>query len=210
MRRQQAARRLDEHVDDLAPRPRIFLQPGREGVALHELHCDVNVTVVGGTDVVDRHDIGVRELRDRLRLPAEPRPRVLARHREARAQQLECNLAVELWIVGGEHHAHAAGADRRQHEVAPDAIADRQRLGRKLGGHRRRQRLVAKRDRVRVIGHVDGERGDERAAVAAAREVTLDPANGKRRQRPGDELARSVVVEMLHPFQRSKCARSTS
>ena len=62
------------------------LSQRRQRVALDELHRDVDVAVVGRADVVDADDVGVVELRDRLRLALEPRARFLGvRRRGSRA-----------------------------------------------------------------------------------------------------------------------------
>ena len=122
----QPARRLQEHVEDLAPRPRPALEPRRQRVALDELHRDVDVAVVGRADVVDADDVGMESWAIAWASRAAASRASFAFDAEARAQELERDLAIELRIVGGEHDAHAAGAERRQHEVAADPIADRQ------------------------------------------------------------------------------------
>jgi hypothetical protein len=38
-------------------------------------------------------------------------------------EQLDGDLAVELWIVGGVDDPHAAGAERVEDHVAPDQLA---------------------------------------------------------------------------------------
>jgi hypothetical protein len=94
------------------------------------------------------------------------------------------------------------GAERRQHEVAADAIADRQRrqaAGLRLGED---LALVAMRRGVRVDIVGAGERGDELATIAAAGEVLLDLGDGAVRHRAGDELARDVVIQALHRLVR--------
>jgi len=216
VRRHQAARRLVKHLEDLAPRPRPALQPRRQRVALDELHRDVDVLAVrprggdartcagrrGSPDVVDRDDVRVVELGDRLGLALQARARLFRVRAEVRAQHLERDLAIELGIVRREHVAHAAGAERRQHEVAADAIADRQRrqaAGLRLGED---LALVAMRRGVRVDIVGAGERGDELATIATAGEVLLDLGDGAVRHRAGDELARDVVIQALHRLVR--------
>jgi hypothetical protein len=116
---------VDEHRHDVAPRSLPARQPVGQRVALDELHRDVDVAVGGGADVVDRDDVGVAELRDRLRLAHQPRPGLALAEPHAGAQQLERDPPIELRIVRREHHAHAAGADPPQDHVAADRVAHR-------------------------------------------------------------------------------------
>ena len=70
--------RLVERVGDLGCEPqgllerqRTLSQPIRECLAFEKLHHQV-LDAVLVSDVVERADVGVRELRDRLRLALEP------------------------------------------------------------------------------------------------------------------------------------------
>ena len=194
----QAARRLQEHVHDLAPGPRVALEPAGQGVALDELHRDVQIAVVGGADVVDADHVGVGQLGDRLGLAAQPLLGVLGGELEPRAQQLERDLAIELGIVRGEHHAHAAGPERGQHEVAPHPVAHGQDALGQVGDLGRRQLLVGDRGDVGVERRVLRQGGDQIPAVPAARQVALRLEQGGAGQGARDELTGGVVVEALH------------
>jgi hypothetical protein len=120
----ETAARLHEHVDDLGGRSRALGEPLPQRSALDELHRDEELVVDRGADVVDRDHVRVREPCDRLRL---------AQHASATAavlkiaaglpHQLECDLAIELGVVGGIHDAHTAGADHFEHEIATDRRA---------------------------------------------------------------------------------------
>ncbi len=201
VRGDEAARGLEEHLEDLAPRSRPALEPRRQRVALDELHRDVQVAVVGGADVVDADDVGVRELGDRLGLAPQPRLRAsLAFVPRFGAQELERDLAIELGIVGGEHHAHAAGcrASTARGSAPPDrrSTAHRQLADLRLGDG-----LLVRGDGSRHWSRGRRrrrERGDERAAVPARARwpSTLVIAVGASAAR--HELAGDVVVEALH------------
>ena len=61
----------------------------------------------------------MRDSRERLGLAHDPRGRVLAE----RAHELERDPAIELRVVGAVDHAHPAGAEAIEHDVAPDQRA---------------------------------------------------------------------------------------
>ncbi len=110
----------DEHPQDLVPAALLRLEPALEGVALHQLHRHEHA-VLPRAHVVDGDDVRVRELGEGLGLLQQspalalllPSPVAVGR-----AHQLERDLAVELGVVGREHQAHAARADRFEHDVA--------------------------------------------------------------------------------------------
>ena len=112
---------LHERRDDLAPRVRL-LEPRRERRAAHELHDDEDLAV-DRADLVDRHDIGMRELGHRLGLAHQPHAG--RRAGVAVAHDLDRDVAIEVGIVGLEHDAHAAGA-----ELADDPEVLERRAGR--------------------------------------------------------------------------------
>jgi hypothetical protein len=56
----QAGAGLAHDRHDLAPRPRLLLEPGAEGLAVDELHGEEHAVGVGA-DVVDGDDVGVRQ-----------------------------------------------------------------------------------------------------------------------------------------------------
>ena len=145
VRRGQAAAGRGVDREDLAGGPLALVQPRPRGHAGDELHGDEQLAAglagAEGADVVDRDDVGVGE-------PGQGPG--LAQQAEAvgragpEAQQLERDLAVELGVVGGVDHAHAAAAELREHDVAADHAAAGQRLvavdapavGRALGRQR--------------------------------------------------------------------------
>jgi hypothetical protein len=105
---------------------------------------------------VERHAVGVRDARQRLRLadqPLAPRARFLA-------QELERDRSIELGVARAVHDAHAAGAEQTLHDEAADARADDHRAGR----------------RGSVAAGSRGQ-GQELAAHAAPHGVRLDPAS---------------------------------
>ena len=69
--REPRARR-DEHVADLRARPRRCRQPGRQRLAVDELHREEDA-VLDLARVVDRDHVRVRQARDRLRLAQQAR-----------------------------------------------------------------------------------------------------------------------------------------
>ena len=120
--------RLEEHADHVAPRPH-GLEPARERPTADELHHEEHARV-DRTDLVNRHDVRMAEACHRLRLAHElqagGRPRVAAAH------DLERDAAVEIRIVGLEHHAHPTGAELADHAEVADRGARRERSH---GGH---------------------------------------------------------------------------
>jgi len=72
--------------------------------------------------LVDVDDVGMRELRDRLRLAQQSRlgsRRGLTRGAIA-AEDLERELAIELRVVGGVHDTDTAGTELLEDRVAAD------------------------------------------------------------------------------------------
>jgi hypothetical protein len=126
MRRLQAAARLRIQIHDLAPGKRTRTHELGERLAVDELHRHEDAAAEGG-DVVHRDDVGVLETRHRLRLAQQPGAAVAS---AVVAQQLDRHLAVELGVVGGVDHAHAALAEAVEDQVAPEAGAALEGLGR--------------------------------------------------------------------------------
>ncbi len=108
-----------EDLEHLGPRARALVEPRRQRAPNHELHRQPNSTLMG-TDVVHGHDVAVRELGERLRL-AQQLGFVTAA--TTATDQLERDLAIELWIIGGMHDSHATGTEQRQDDVAIDLLA---------------------------------------------------------------------------------------
>jgi transcriptional regulator with AAA-type ATPase domain len=129
----QAAAGLDEAVADLAPAARRGGEPRTQRAAIDQLHRQVD-PAVGHAGLVHRDDVGMRQPRHRLRLADQLG---IAGRRSTRAQHLERELAIEHRIVGGDHPAGAALAERAQdHEPAHAGRVGlrprRDRLGRVL------------------------------------------------------------------------------
>jgi hypothetical protein len=121
--RRQAARGLDVRRDDLGPRRHAFVAPPPQGRARDQLHREVELAVVLA-DVVDAHDVGMRERGHRSRLARQPRllGGVIADLATV-AQELDREPASELGVLGGEHDAHAALAEHLEQAVAADRVA---------------------------------------------------------------------------------------
>ncbi len=113
---------------DRAPRPRLqafqFLQDLVEAQPLDELHDVVTHSVVFA-DAEDRNDVGVVQLRRRLRfaLEATPRPGVLL---ELFGQDLEGDVPAERDLLRLVDDAHAATADLADDAVVAQALEQRQ------------------------------------------------------------------------------------
>src|SRR5262249_31109048 len=96
-------------------------------------------------------DVWVREPRHRLRLAHHARAQLLAAA-EVGADELERDLPVELRVVRGVDHAHAAGADDIHDDVAADALAARRRAARGAEGGRGLAGRVGIADARRLLG----------------------------------------------------------
>ena len=108
-----------------------FLQDLVEAQPLDELH-DVVAQAVVFADAEDRHDVGVVQLRRRLRLALEAtlRPGVLP---ELLGQDLEGDVPAERDLLRLVDDAHAAVADLADDAVVAQALERRQRtIGRRL------------------------------------------------------------------------------
>ena len=118
----QPAPGRDEHVEHLAPRPRLVGEPALERSARDELHREEHL-VVEHADVVDGDDVGVREPRHRLRLAQQARAAPCPSRPVPGLEQLERDLAIELGIVRAVDDAHRAGADAFDDDVTADSSA---------------------------------------------------------------------------------------
>ncbi|MFO0636622.1 MAG: hypothetical protein U0168_27640 [Nannocystaceae bacterium] len=118
------------HRQHLRPRPRYQLDPLSQGRALDQLHREEHAAAIGRAGVVDRHDVGMGQPRERLGLAQQSRGIDRPCGVGIAADQLDRDAAVELAVVGRDHHAHGARAQRREHDVASDPLAG--------AGHRRR------------------------------------------------------------------------
>ncbi|MBK8237270.1 MAG: hypothetical protein IPK74_17130 [Deltaproteobacteria bacterium] len=120
--RRESAPAVHEHLDDAAPRVGIR-EPLAQGLTAHELHRDEHVrgAVVREVlaDLVHRDHVRMRDAPERLRLATNPRREVrgVVRLRD----QLDGDTPIEVLVIRGIDHAHAAAADATQHGVAADA-----------------------------------------------------------------------------------------
>lgn len=106
---QHALGRLDREAS-------VSLEPVRERTALHALHREVHQIVLL-PDEVERHDVGMREPRDRLGLAAEPLQRAF-RGDEIGRQDFHGEPALELEILHQEHDREPARAERALDPIA--------------------------------------------------------------------------------------------
>jgi hypothetical protein len=90
-------------------------------LAADELHGDEDA-VLDDAHVEHRDHVGVRELGHRLRLAQKASVGVVVV--PIGAQQLDRELAIELGIVGGDHHAHATLTNALEHDVAAEAVGE--------------------------------------------------------------------------------------
>ncbi len=147
-------RRLLDDRKDLSPSRALLLDPDVERAADYELHGDPHLPLVGA-QVEDRNDVGVRQLGERLGLAVQPgaRDEVIVG-----AEQLDSDLAVELWIVGQVDDAHAARAERAQELEPADVALDGRGGGRRGDVVCNRERLVLGADRgLAVRTHTRGD-----------------------------------------------------
>ena len=126
--------RLVQRVGDLpADTKRLFegeLAPGQtvgECLAFQELHDEV-LGLALTSHVVERADVRVRQLRDRLRLTLQTLAR-LGRRGQPRGQDLDRDLAAEPRVFGAVDLAHSARAERREDLVRAETGAVSQRHG---------------------------------------------------------------------------------
>jgi hypothetical protein len=123
--------RLVERVGDLRAvaqglleRQRTLGEALRERVAFEKLHDEV-VHVSVPSDVVDRADVGMRELRDRLGLAVETLPH-LGGGRHVRRQDLDRDDAQEAAVARPVDLSHPSRAQRREDLVGAETRARRE------------------------------------------------------------------------------------
>jgi hypothetical protein len=112
----------------LSSRPKvavIFLEPFREVSSFDKLHAEKAATALFG-DLVNRHDIGVVEMGDRLGLVAKA-SRVVVAGPGTVADHLDGHNAVQAPLPRPEHNAHAAARDHALQLIVAecDALLDR-------------------------------------------------------------------------------------
>ncbi len=118
--------RLVQRVRDLRPVPQRLLERQRalgqaigKRLALEQLHHQV-LDAVRVADVVQRADVRVRQLRNRLRFPLEPLPD-LRRRRQVLRQHLHRDRPLQPRVLRLVNLAHPASADRRDDLVRAQA-----------------------------------------------------------------------------------------
>jgi hypothetical protein len=141
LRGRESTAALRERGDDLAPCSLALPQPSAQRGPFDELHRD-EPRVPDAAHLVDRDDVGVRELRHRLRLALQALRADRARGPAPlrRPEQLERDVAIELWIGRPENDPHPAVPDHAARDEPP--------VGRLLG--RKRTIAAAARERHRV------------------------------------------------------------
>jgi len=87
----------------------IFLEPFRQVPSFDQLHAEKAATAFLA-DPVDRHDVGMVEVGDRLGLVAEP-SRVVSARTGSVADYLEGDQAVQAALSSPEYDAHPAPRD---------------------------------------------------------------------------------------------------
>jgi hypothetical protein len=85
-------------------------QPRRQRLAVEQLHHEV-LDIAGAADVVERADVGMRELRDRARFALESLARV-RRRGEIAGQHFDRDETIEPRVARLVDGAHRPGADR--------------------------------------------------------------------------------------------------
>ena len=123
MREVEAGQHLDRDVELALQRERIAQRDHVGEIApFHQLHRDEQLTL-GLAEVVHRDDVGVLDGAGRARFAEEPLLHVF-RLAEARAQELECDVAAQHRVIGLPHDPHRAFAEELvQLVLAKPAVA---------------------------------------------------------------------------------------
>src|SRR5262249_30135261 len=114
----------DAELESLFRRYKPFQQPLGERLPFQELHDEV-LDAILVADVVERADVRMRELGDRLRLPFEPLPYILAPGEMLR-QDLDCNRALQPRVPRLVDLAHPSRANGREDLVGSESGAGRE------------------------------------------------------------------------------------
>ena len=118
VRRSHALPGRREYLDNPPPRwLRAFL-PVVQRLAVNELHRDEHV-LADRSHVVHGDDVRMAHACERLSFTQEPRGRIAL----TSLHELDRDAAVELRIVSGVDHTHAAGAERIDDDIASDERA---------------------------------------------------------------------------------------
>ncbi len=108
----------DANLDGLARGEGSAAQTLAKGLPIEELRHDVRLAV-GGPDVVDADDVGVRQLARGLGFDLEA-AQTLRIGRQARRQRLDRHVAPEPGVARAVHLSHAAGAEEAEHFVGAE------------------------------------------------------------------------------------------
>ena len=103
----------------LLPGARLRCLPLGQRRAIYELHGDEHL-IIDLADFVDVHDVGGGDAGQGLGFADDAHAQV-AVGLMGRVQELYRDLTIEILIVGGEHHSHAALTEHAQKDVATDA-----------------------------------------------------------------------------------------
>ena len=114
---------LSKHDDDVLPRANLRHQPALERGPRHEFHGDEQL-VIRGPDLVNRDEVGVRDLGHRLGFTQQSFAPTTADVPDMGTQDLDSEVAIERVIVSGIDDTHTAGAEAIDDSVAPDGLGD--------------------------------------------------------------------------------------
>jgi len=123
VRGSERTQHLDHHVDDRADRRQSLEHVVAERLAVEELHHDHGPAIGKTEQIVDAHDVVVRDHVDRARLCKE----TVGEIRIACVlfvEYLDCDAAADLALYGGVDAPHPALAEEMRDLVAADRDAD--------------------------------------------------------------------------------------
>ena len=126
VRGSQAPAGVEEDPRDRATGPSFRREPAPQRHAVDALHREVELALVL-PDVVKRHDGGVLQPRQGSSFAGEPVPPLGRPAPAGGSEHLQRELAVEAWVVGGQHGARGTATQCLQDEVAADLLWGLQR-----------------------------------------------------------------------------------
>ena len=121
VRRPQPFRDARRHLDGLTPRHGTSRQSRPQAFTLEQLD-DGDWLAVDDGELVDCHDVLMRERRDGARFVLEPRPHFRIA-REMSRQDLQRDVAPQTGIVSPIHLSHTAGPDEGLHFILRESSA---------------------------------------------------------------------------------------
>jgi hypothetical protein len=166
----QRLRHLDHHVEGALDRqPGVADEHVVEGLALEQLHRQVQAPVAGAPEVVDLDDVLVVDLRHRRRLAAEPLDRQVVA-RQLVVQHLDRDLAAQGHVLAAIDRPRLAGAqallhqeplaEHRAQQLVDRPVLDPRRAAVRAEQRGQRQLATAARAQERSRVHVgQGHRG---------------------------------------------------